>query len=622
MTKDKFYPHIDGLRAIAVIAVILFHLDIAILSGGFLGVDIFFVISGYLITSHLTNAIESDRFNLFEFYNRRARRILPALLTVIVVTLLAGLILLGPRYVTLLGEEAISACLGLSNFYYWLNSGYFDAGSEVKPLLHTWSLGVELQFYLLWPLLLLIFFKIWRYFILSIAICSLLACEWAMNKDVDAAFYLLPFRIFEFCIGALAFYFAAYKPTQITREKISFIGLALTVFPLFIFDSTSHFPGIGALLSCLGVALIIHSGEGTSVQRILSVKPAIWIGALSYSLYLVHWPLIVIYKHSIGEPNGILVITLLLAGTFILASILFYFIEKPFRKRNETFLVSISGVYGFTLVCMALVGCVFVAIKQTDGTLWKQGKNLSNLDFETGMSSRLSLLNKTCGERGWDKCYEPSQNKRNVMVLGNSHALDGFNTLLMAYPDNHYYLNALPGGCPPFIETDENIIKPDNPDRPHCLEFNRNLFTEASFKNVDVVVISALIFKYRAEHIFRAVERINQITKGNVRVIVFGSYMGLKRDMLDLLNNEIDPRLERKYLTVFAPDEQLLRNGATKYNYTFISQKELLCEGEQIQSCPLMFGDEPFTYDKNHLSFSTAKAMADKLRATKPHLFE
>lgn len=334
---------IDGLRAVAVIPVVLFHFDLG-MSGGWVGVDVFFVISGFLITSLILRSLNDSSFSLWDFWERRARRILPAALSVMLVSLIAGWFLLAPHDYRALGESAASQTVFLSNFYFWQTSGYFSAPRELKPLLHTWSLAVEEQFYIFLPLLLLFLRKkskkatlciLWALLVASFVISVV-----GVKHFPDATFYLLPTRAWELLLGAiLAGYGGMHAGIRDRKlaEVMGWSGLALILAPMFLYTPATTFPGPAAIPPCLGTAMVIFSSGKTKpmVAGFLSDKRIVFIGWISYSLYLWHWPLVVFAKQAAGTSELPLIFRLfLLFFSIVLAALSWRYIERPFRSRR------------------------------------------------------------------------------------------------------------------------------------------------------------------------------------------------------------------------------------------------------------------------------------------------
>jgi len=367
----KYRAEIDGLRAIAVVPIILFHAGFEYFSGGFVGVDVFFVISGYLITTIILSEKEQGTFSLVNFYERRFRRILPALFMVMLVSLIFSLLWLMPSYMEDFSQSLMAVSTFSSNILFWRESGYWEISNELKPLLHTWSLAVEEQYYVLYPLFLM---QIWHFrkdWILGsfivIAAISLATAQWgAYNKPIPT-FYLLPTRGWELAIGAgIAYYFLYRKQTVRTllshksvNEALGLLGLLMISYAVYVFDKGTPFPSLYALVPTVGTGLIIlFSSSQTMVGRLLSIKPLVAVGLISYGAYLWHWPLLVFARHlSLTEPSE-LTFAILALLSFPLAYLSWRYIEKPFRtksifSRKTIFTLSFIGSVLFITVGLA-----------------------------------------------------------------------------------------------------------------------------------------------------------------------------------------------------------------------------------------------------------------------------
>ena len=297
-----YRSEIDGLRALAVMPVIFFHAGFEAFSGGYVGVDIFFVISGYLITSIILNEKQNNNFTLINFYERRARRILPALFLVMLVTIPLGWLLMLPDQFVDLGKSLYSTSLFSSNILFWLQSGYFEGPAELKPLLHTWSLAVEEQYYLFFPILVMLIWNLgknWMIVIISlIGILSLITAQIASYESPSANFYLLPTRIWELVLGVLAAFYLLNKPSdfrilgKVASDLLSLLGFGMIFFSVFTFNKFTPFPSFYSLLPTLGTLLIIlFATKNTKVGKVLSLSPIVGVGLISYSLYLWHQPI-------------------------------------------------------------------------------------------------------------------------------------------------------------------------------------------------------------------------------------------------------------------------------------------------------------------------------------------
>lgn len=335
---------IDGLRAIAVIAVVLNHLSPELLPGGFVGVDIFFVISGYLITGQLLAANESGKLNLGEFYKKRIHRIFPALALISISCLILSGILMSPADWVMVARSVMSAVLAWSNIFFWKEYGnYFSGNAAEAPLLHTWSLGIEEQFYLIWPLLVILLLKwpinIARASLLLVIVLGVIFSEWALGRFSSAAYYLLPTRFFELALGgglAWVTWERFCKPLDpLKLNVLALLGFLLLAYSLIKINSSSPFPGLNALLPCLGTAILLFCGSSEHYRKRLLTQPLIChIGKISYSLYLWHWPIIAYANYLFIELSGINFL-IALGVSLLLADITWRWVEQPFRQMGR-----------------------------------------------------------------------------------------------------------------------------------------------------------------------------------------------------------------------------------------------------------------------------------------------
>lgn len=369
----KYRPEVDGLRAIAVIAVVLYHAGLGV-PGGFVGVDIFFVISGYLITSLIVKEVERGTFSMVTFWERRARRILPASIVLVVAVLISGWFLLLPSDYAKLGLSAGFHSLFAANLYFWRTTNYFAGPSEEQPLLHTWSLGVEEQFYVFFPLLLagFFFFRFSRCRLLlltifgGIFVTSFVLSEYTVSDYPTYNFYLLPFRAWELVLGSIVALLPLrfLKLPQSWREAFAWCGFLAVLVPCFVYSHDTTFPGLSALPPCLGAAMLIwatgrvnQEAPMVSVGRLLSSRPLVFIGLISYSLYLWHWPFFAYWTYWELEPASLLTRLLLVLAGLVLAVLSWRFIETPFRLKQ------LGGTKRsiFTYSGVGLVSCLLAA---------------------------------------------------------------------------------------------------------------------------------------------------------------------------------------------------------------------------------------------------------------------
>ena len=356
-TSHKYRPDIDGLRAIAVLSVVSYHAFPLALTGGFVGVDVFFVISGFLITSILIGEIETNRFSPLTFYARRIRRIFPALAVCLAAVLVYGSFALLPSEFSLLGKHVFLAATFISNIGLWYEAGYFDTAANFKPLLHLWSLGVEEQFYILWPIILWISVRAKASTVLVLAFVFLLSFSANIalsSKDVTSAFYLPIARFWELLAGAAAVWLVEIELSSRLRFWLSVGGMTAIFVAVAGFTPDMRFPGWLALLPALGTVAIILAGPAALVNyHILSRPVLVGIGLLSYPLYVWHWPLISFaYVVRQGKPPTPLLAGLLIGCAFLLAWITFRCVEKPIRFGiGDRLTVATTIVFGALGLC-------------------------------------------------------------------------------------------------------------------------------------------------------------------------------------------------------------------------------------------------------------------------------
>jgi peptidoglycan/LPS O-acetylase OafA/YrhL len=355
----KYRSEIDGLRAIAVIPVILFHAGFELFSGGFVGVDVFFVISGYLITTILIEDIENNRFSIVNFYERRARRILPALFFVMLVCIPFAWMWMLPNQFKDFSQSLVAVSLFASNILFWRESGYFDAAAEEKPLLHTWSLTVEEQYYFLFPIFLILTWRFGKnkvfWMIVLFSVVSLLLSEWGWRNKANANFFLFPTRAWELLAGSITAFIVQRRGVQ-SNNLLSLLGLAAIFYSIFVYDETTPFPSLYALVPVVGVSLLLlFADKKTLVAKLLSLKALVSIGLISYSAYLWHQPLFAFARIRMLDDPNVMTMTLLSVVSLILAFFSWRFIEQPFREKNNfdrlyVFKFSVGGIIFFLLI--------------------------------------------------------------------------------------------------------------------------------------------------------------------------------------------------------------------------------------------------------------------------------
>jgi peptidoglycan/LPS O-acetylase OafA/YrhL len=431
--RNPYRSDIDGLRAVAILPVLLFHAKLGC-PGGFVGVDIFFVISGFLISSLLHRDFQEGTFSLTRFWERRVRRIFPALALMVLVTFCAGWLWFVPAELERLGRAVVAQMALLANVLFYRDglgdNGYFGPTADAKPLLHTWSLAVEEQFYLIFPLLLL-----WLHrrnvarigtTIFALGAASLLASAIGVYRFPQATFFLLPTRAWELLLGAwLAETRGRFTVGPGPREICGWAGIALIGWAVFAYDGTTPFPGLAALPPCLGAAMIIFSSESSPSQigRLLSLRPLVWVGLISYSLYLWHWPTLVYSRYFGLEVPDATGRALLLVGAGVLAAASWKWVETPFRTKRVFQRRSwIFGLAAGSTAILLLLGAFAYRSHGVPGRL--TGRDLSYAVTRSQMpfNQDVSLTDAVAGKFIELGAQAPSQPIR-ILIWGDSHAM-------------------------------------------------------------------------------------------------------------------------------------------------------------------------------------------------------
>jgi len=432
----NYRSDIDGLRTIAVFLVILNHAGFTLLSGGYVGVDVFFVISGFLITNIIYAALQKNNFSITWFLGRRIKRLMPVLLFVILITTIVFSFIMLPQDLMKYYRSVVWVVSYVANFFFWREyGGYFDGGSQEAPLLHTWSLAVEEQYYFIWPLILIFGYKYLgstKTIIASIVACiaAVIFSQWGTEVTIGAAYYLLPTRFFELLVGSCLALSWNHLPrfNQLTNHILSCIGIGLIAGSALLLNEHSSFPGYNALYPVIGTALIIFSANGI-INKLLTLKPMVFTGNISYSLYLWHWPILVLFHYTATEltfQNQLIAI----ASTYIISILSWKYIEQPCRhiKINDFKSITIKfyALPSALLVFIALSGVYFDGYK---GRYDEQILAMENaLNTHSSKSRKLchssfrqsdSLPNKECifGTASGLKNSKPE-----VFIIGDSHA--------------------------------------------------------------------------------------------------------------------------------------------------------------------------------------------------------
>ncbi|WP_066665130.1 MULTISPECIES: acyltransferase family protein [unclassified Sphingomonas] len=415
---------IDGLRAVAVLGVVLHHAGLAALPGGFVGVDVFFVISGFLISRIITDGVADGSFSLAHFYERRARRILPALIPVVALSLIAGYWLLLPDDYENLGQSAVATLVFANNVLLTLTSGYWDLAATFKPLLHTWSLGVEEQFYIAYPLLALLVLRrrprLFAPMLAGAITISLLLSVGLSARQPDASFYLIHTRAWELLLGALTAWRLPRtpRPERVAR-MLALAGLAMIIGAMVLIDERAPYPGWRALLPCVGTALILRYGTASGLaQRVLGWGPLVLIGLASYSIYLWHQPLFAFARALSVTPPGAGVMAALTLATLVIGTASWRWIEQPFRDARVW---PLRPFLTLGIGAVALAGAAALTVSITSGVPQRvPGMGLGTGDYAAYNNSAFRFQK--------DRFDDPA--RPNLLVVGNSMARDMVNMLV------------------------------------------------------------------------------------------------------------------------------------------------------------------------------------------------
>lgn len=608
MRDSHFLPHIDALRGLAILLVLFYHIDVPYFQGGFVGVDVFFVISGYLITRIIVDETREGRFTLAQFYARRIKRIFPAFFTILLATFLGALIFLPPVNFAEFLDSLTFASLQLSNYFFLSSFDYFRLGTRVAPLLHTWTLGVEAQFYLFWAVMCVLVLRFGTLrgltsVILLLGIVSFVLSDYQLEENRIAAFYLLPPRIWEFIVGAVL----ALKIIPAIRNDVAgfaapVLGIGMIVFcGLFLDDA--NFPGRYALLPCLGAALIIHSAQNKSYlpHRLFSNRLMTGTGLISYSLYLWHWPVISLYKSYFDINLSPAVQISIVLSSFALAFLSWKFVEKPFQ--------AIRLAPGKVIACGLLTVLVFVAAssiaaKATDRRI-ARATPIDKVEIET------NKYYKVCGKKGGvyrkDECiFGPDKKNYQIILAGDSHALHYAPTVVeWANKQGLTVRLFVEGGCQTFVKKSNR----------KCADLSGYFFdTLEQDKSIKYVFLALKEPEKGARESIRKMEEYNKKIVYLGRVPMFKQSPNNCRMRKDTIASKFLGADEK---SCFAIDEEFSREEVEK---THGPLRKFLTEENIPYFDPVPYLADPFDedghflyMDTNHLNYYGSLSLIDPL---------
>ena len=617
----RYRADIDGLRAIAVLLVVAYHIGLPAFTGGFVGVDIFFVISGFLISGILLREQAVGTFSIVRFYERRVRRILPALVAVLIFVFIAGYFALLPSEMKELGQSILAALFSAANIFFWKSSSYFQAPALSKPLLHTWSLAVEEQFYVVFPILLLLLHRLPRRYlklaILLMALASFAASATGVYTHAGATFYLPHTRAWELLLGTiLALEIVPPPRSSLARNLTAATGLALILIAAFVFTGQTPFPGSAALLPCLGATLIIAAGVTgpSAIGKLLSTPPFVFVGLISYSLYLWHWPLLLVNKFEyfreihLSKPW-------LFAVMILVATLSWRFIEQPFR--SGALKLPRKQLFAAAALAVAIVGGF---------SAWAVTSNGIPTRFSPDVLALASYTNGGWSESQWTghcfayaahpeiqpQCLVPTSGRPDVLLFGDSHAAHLSYGLATAFPEIDL-LQATASNCKPLL-TSRN-----SPDA-FCRQIIATVFDHFLPDHPpNGVILSAFWDPSDAKPL---AETVAYLHAAHLRVDVLGPSAAYDQPLPDLLVKSIfrrDPTLPSHHLNLTASqfqafDESLANAALSNGAYRYISIRELMCPASQCVEYAVP--GIPVQFDATHFTNAGSLLVAQRLRAT------
>lgn len=613
---EGYRADIDGLRALAVAIVVIFHAGVSPLRGGFVGVDIFFVISGYLITRQISADLERGTFSVVGFYERRIRRIVPALLFVIAATLAIAPFVLFPSELTTSGMTAVASILSVANLYLLNTAGYFAADAGTQPLVHMWSLGVEEQFYLFFPLLLAAFGRrsrsAARWTTLLLALASLALCIVVTRYDRDFAYYFPLTRAWELLAGALLVFVAIPRMPAWMRNVAAAGALLLIAASALKFYPQMAFPGFYALAPCLAAMALIAVGSqgGSAVTAGLSTRPLVWIGQISYSLYLVHWPILVFYRMARGAPIGTAEACGLVAASVAAAYVSWRFVERPFREKTllatRSALFAGTGIAGAALVVIAAF-ISFVPFPMSTNATDRLASFLTYDDADVYRKGRCFLFGHQDRLSDFDarECLRPLAGKPNILVVGDSHAAHLWYGLNSEFPGANV-MQATSTGCKPVLGARGEKTCVD------LIEMALGPFLQSN--RPDVIILSARWIESDIPDVERT---LKALTGKAGQIVVLGPIveyaMPLPR-LLAQVSGGRDPQLlvEARLADQEKTDRDLgAAVRAARADY--VSTYRLLC-GNDDTPCKTLVNDVPIQWDYGHLTAQGSQFLARELK--------
>lgn len=619
--KDITYrPDIDGLRAVAVLLVVFYHFGLFNFTGGYIGVDVFFVISGYLITGLIVRELQQNNFSLITFYERRIRRIFPAFFTVSIVLGIVGYFYYSEKAYSDLWNSIGAATTSTANFLFYSQIGYFNAPALQKPMLHTWSLSVEEQFYIFLPLILFITIKFaqrWlKHVLIFILILSFVGNVYFLQKDPPLAFYMSYLRAWELLVGSLL----AIQPIALPRwahEALSLSGLIAIISVAFIYNTETLFPGVNALVPVMGTMFIINSGHDykSLVGKILSTAPMIFIGKISYSLYLWHWPILVFGSYYLVTKPSIKYLALFGLLSVILSFLTWKFIEIPFRNKN---FLQRPRIFDISISMAVILLIAAFLITKAEGLPSRINRN--KILPPSVWDSQNNLWGEICWDStrvNWEECSLGNKHiPATFLVWGNSHAgafAPGFNKA--ANESNQHGIIYWKSACSPLLN-----------NRPNCQPFSDGVInfirTHTEIKTI-IIANRWLPGDISEDTLDATIQELTNLGREIYLVLpvpeskfhVPNAYF-ITRLTNRSLNEYFAPR-KADYLKYNKPIFKIFEKMAQKYNNVhLVDISDVFCVDDH---CILVKNNMPLYRDDDHLSTAGALLISDKFNEIFSH---
>jgi peptidoglycan/LPS O-acetylase OafA/YrhL len=632
LAAPQYRADIDGLRGIAVLLVVGFHAFPAWVNGGFTGVDVFFVISGFLISTIIFGSLARDSFSVAEFYSRRIRRIFPALLLILIASSVFGWLVLLPDDYKQLGKQIAGGAGFVSNFVLWNESGYFDNAAETKPLLHLWSLGIEEQFYIIWPSLLWLGWK-FRLNLLAVTLI-VAAASFALNiaeaaGDVVADFFSPQTRFWELMAGSALAYGTFYRqrvidmlgktpfawvglvnlaqPAEADRESQrdlrSVLGLLLIAAGALLINGDDRFPGWWALLPTLGTALIISAGIDAWLNRlVLSNRALVWVGLISFPLYLWHWTLLSFARILEGETPAPEIRAAAVALSIVLAWLTYWLIERPIRFGKHAKAKTLA-----LLVLMMAAGLTGYSFYERNGLTSRLPVTVQDLtqyayDYKLGYRAGTCFLMPEQDYTAFSAC-EPvgRQGKRSILLWGDSHAAHLFPGYKASFGDSSNLIQRTASGCPPILDMDIG-------NRPYCRKINDVVFESIQTQRPEKIVLAARWELYDWKKVARTIDRLRKIGIDDIDLV--GPVPRWKERLPILLyqHYQSDPMHRIPERMTDGLDQQIvqldpvLAEFAREQGVNYLSPQKVLCDSSGCITRFGITGDTLTAWDYSHLT--------------------